>query len=136
MGRGLSDLQKAIIVMAYKNKEAGDVAYRTGPNEYNTRPVVSAHVKREQILQEYFGWRPGVRERCKGRAGVFNREDIGHDRYNTVMVSLSRSLHRLEARGLVHFTHSLRAGGWSGAELTQEGEAAAIAEVLGEGVAD
>jgi hypothetical protein len=122
VGRGLSDLQQDVIVMAYENKKAGAVAYRTGPNEYNTRPVVSAHVKREQILRQRFGWQPDTR---RGRPGVFSRTDIGAECYNVVMASLSRSLHRLEERGLVWFTHSMLAAGWSGVELTEEGEAEA-----------
>jgi hypothetical protein len=123
MGRGLSNLQQDIIVMAYMNKEAGVVAYHTGPNEYNTYPVISAHVKREQILRERFGWEPS------GRRGLltytFSKNEIGPKRYNRVMASLSRALHRLERRGFLFFTHRLLAGSWSGVELTEEGEAEA-----------
>jgi hypothetical protein len=121
VGRGLSELQQDMIVMAYKNKEAGRVAYRTGPREYNTYPVVSAHVKREQILHERFGWEPNGNRYLSN----FSKKDIGPKRYNCVMASLSRALHRLEGRGLVELTQSMRAGGWSGAELTEEGEAKA-----------
>ena len=119
MGRGLSELQQAIIVMAYKNKATGADAYHD-----DSGPVAAAHVKRESILREYFGWqsddaRPDYHYR------TFSRADIGRERYNATMVSLSRSLHRLEARGLVYLTHSVMAAGWSGAELTEEGEAEA-----------
>src|SRR5918995_7442769 len=108
MGRGLSDLQKDILLMAYENEQAGHEAYHD-----ETGPVITAHVKREQILRERFGWQPD------GRFGWFcrnfSRTDIGHDRYNATMASLSRSLHRLEARGPVYLTHSAMAAGWSGA---------------------
>jgi hypothetical protein len=120
MGRGLSELQQDIILMAYKNKEAGLVSYQTSDERY-TFSVVSAHVKREQILRERFGWEPADRFWMRR----FSRKDIGEERYNRVMASLSRSLHRLEQRGLVELTHSMRAGAWSGAELTEEGEAEA-----------
>jgi hypothetical protein len=119
VGRGLSELQQDIIVMAYENKVSGVVAYHDDQG-----PVVTAHVRREQILQERFGWEPdGARPDYHYR--IFSRTDIGHDRYNATMASLSRSLYRLEARGLVYLTHSAMAAGWSGAELTEEGEAAA-----------
>jgi hypothetical protein len=122
MGRGLSDLQQDIIVMAYENKEAGVVSYRVVGDNYRYKSEVVAEVKREQILTERFGWEPSTK---RGRPGVFSRTDIGPERYNRVMASLSRSLHRLEERGLVWFTHSVLAAGWSGVELTEEGEAEA-----------
>ncbi len=128
MGRGLSDLQKAVIVMAHENEVAATVAYHDAEG-----PVITAHVTREQILREYFGWQPDA-ARPSYHYRVFSRADIGHDKYNAVMVSLSRSLHRLEARGLVYLTHSLMAAGWNGAELTDEGRTEAL-RILGRRVA-
>jgi len=107
MGRGLSELQQSIIVMAYENR---DPSINLG----------GRHVYRESILRECFGWEP--RERGWS---PFSRKDIGAERYNRGMASLSRALRRLEERGLVEFTHSMLASGWSGVLLTEEGEAEA-----------
>jgi len=105
--------------MAHKNKAAGLVAFHD-----ERGPVVAAHVKREQILREYFGW---MLTEAGGRpwSANFSKNDIGAKRYGSVMASLSRALRRLEGRGLIVRTHSMRAGGWSGVELTEEGEAEA-----------
>lgn len=122
MGRGLSDLQKAVLLMAHENSFTGDDAYSNWDGEGKYPP----HVKRARILEEYFGWQPDTATGRPPRTGAFNRQDVGHKRYNAVMASLSRSLHRLETRGLIYLTHSARAGGWSGAELTEEGRAEAL----------
>ncbi len=118
MGRGLSELQQDIIVIAYENKEAGLVSYETREG-----PVMSAHVKREQILRERFGWQPA--DRFGFLLKTFSKKEIGAEHYNRVMASLSRSLHRLEQRGMAWRTYSYRADAWSGVELTEEGEAEA-----------
>jgi hypothetical protein len=118
VGRGLSNLQKAILVMAHENRLTGTDAYSNWDGEGAYPP----HVKRERILQEHFGWQPNTVSRPGRSSGIFSRREVGHERYNVVMASLSRSLRRLEARGLIEFTHSFRAGGWSGVELTEEGE--------------
>ncbi len=118
MGRGLSGLQQDIIIMAHKNKEAGAASYNDRHG-----PVITAHVKREQILRERFGWIPTEDRRLL--TGNFSKKAVGAKRYGSVMASLSRALRRLERRGLVEFTHSMLAGGWGGAELTEEGEAEA-----------
>src|SRR5918995_3160881 len=101
MGRGLSDLQKDILLMAYENEQAGHEAYHD-----ETGPVITAHVKREQILRERFGWQPD------GRFGWFcrnfSRTDIGHDRYNATMASLSLVAPPRGARTRV--PHALRYG--------------------------
>ncbi len=78
MGRGLSELQRFILKEADR---AGDVA----PPD---------------ILERYFGWKSTRRPRRPG-GNRFSPREMGTDRYHKTMVTLSRSIRRLECRGLV-----------------------------------
>jgi hypothetical protein len=78
MGRGLSDLQRWILREA---RERG-------------------HLHARDICTDYFGWKP-PRYYGGSYAKTFRPEDIGRDEYNRVMATISRSLSRLEARGLI-----------------------------------
>ena len=78
MGRGLSKLQQFILKKASRE---GDI----GPPD---------------ILEGFFGWK---KTRLPLRPGGhrFSPPEIGTDRYHKTMVTLSRSIRRLEGRGLV-----------------------------------
>jgi hypothetical protein len=82
MGRGLSGLQRYIL--------------RETARRERLHPA--------DILAGFFGWptlgplRPEG-ERCRGLN--FDREEVGPERYNASMASLSRAIRRLEDRGLI-----------------------------------
>ena len=82
MGRGLSDIQKAILSFAARNHGQ---AYQG------------------EILQELYGWdrdtsRPEARFLFK--AHHFSRVEVGESEYNVARASVSRAIRRLEERGL------------------------------------
>jgi hypothetical protein len=81
MGRGLSDLQRFILAEAGKRE-------RVHPCE---------------VLAGFFGWEPNQPLRAGERPkGVnFFRGRVGRAAYRSAMASLSRSIRRLEGRGLV-----------------------------------
>lgn len=78
MGRGLSNLQRFIME---KVAQEGDIA----PPD---------------ILQGFFGWKTARSPRQPG-GNRFSPREMGMDRYHKTMVTLSRSIRRLEFRGLL-----------------------------------
>jgi ribosomal protein S19E (S16A) len=91
MGRGLSDLQKAIL----------------------RHVATQVTVCRAMLLSEHFGW-----QRTKGRAvrdfgKNFRPAAIGEAKYRKDSASLSRALRRLVVRGLLENTY--------GRQLTEKG---------------
>jgi hypothetical protein len=112
MGRGLSELQKAILVMAYKNHIYGTPRWIVDESPYG------ADLFAPQVLSEFYGW-PSVCTRIRKRGPNFDRQRIGEARYNSNRAAVSRAFKRLEARGL-----SIRHRGlyWSGITLTEEGK--------------
>lgn len=78
MGRGLSELQQFILKKAGRD---GDIA----PPD---------------ILEDFFGWKK-TRIPCRPGGHRFSPPEIGTERYHKTMVTLSRSIRRLECRGLV-----------------------------------
>ena len=100
MIRGLSELQKNILQLAYRNQ--GNILAR-------------------DVLSEVYGF-PTVTNIRDKRAGalVFSRKVIGKKRYQSASVSVAKAFNRLAARGLAHRKYNY------GITLTKEGEDMAI----------
>ncbi len=115
MGKGLSPLQKTILQLAYENQG---------------RQTPQTDVTYSEILVKYFGWE--LVDNSPSWASMpwyqqsFSKNDIGQAEYGRAMASVSRAVKRLQERGLIEKTHSLRAGGWSGANLTEVGKTQAL----------
>jgi hypothetical protein len=105
MARGLSDLQKRILNLAYERRMCGE---KIGPCDVCTT----------QVLLEIYDW-PLVENCFSIAAHNFDRNEVGKQEYDQAMVTVSRALKRLEARGLVSRFKSHRA--WSGISLTPAG---------------
>jgi hypothetical protein len=119
MGRGLSSLQRYIVAKA-------------------------ATVERLyyfEILQDYYGWRNHGRpeRRYNPITQKFTHEqyyppgtqkfwpdEIGREQYHKILVTLSRTIARLQQRGLVTWLSGGRSH-WSGVEITPEGRRVAAA---------
>ena len=122
MGRGLSELQRAILALAYRNRLDRLEHAKTGDEVY-TRGVYSIDLYYAEVLREHFGWevrgyswRPERESRpCWGQS--FSMREIGERRYRSAQASLSRAVLRLEARGLVERRHHYLAG----LDLTERG---------------
>ena len=81
MGRGLSPLQREILLLADKNERFGE----------------SFYVSIRQVLISVYGFP------YKGQGKVvFNRKIIGLNRYKAATVAVSKSMDRLSERGLVN----------------------------------
>jgi hypothetical protein len=120
MGRGLSPLQKKILLMAYQNrtikerKQGVDLRY-------------------PDVLREWWGWEPVLwprwekGERCDAISRHFSKRQIGEREYRSAEASLSRAVGRLAERGLVY---RARLFGHGVVDLTEEGTevAARLAE--------
>jgi len=117
MARGLSELQKAILRLAYRNRQVRDER--------------SVDLFYPEVLHEHFGWpiarthswRPEKGERPCGYDRYFSMREIGEAKYRKTQVSLSRAVSRLERRGLVESGWGF---GWTGRghailDLTDEG---------------
>jgi len=101
MARGLSDLQKSILIQAYKKLEQ--------IGEYEDDKITGM-LQAPEVLVEYYGWEPkkGV---LRLRWQNFSKEKIGSERYNSANAAVSKSFQRLEARGLAScFANSTRTG--------------------------
>jgi hypothetical protein len=105
MGRGLSDLQRYILTEAGKRPPI-DTAHQVPETQLNFN----------EILEGFFGWR--------AKRGIlnfyhFSKLEIGEKKYRSVMAALSRSLARLEQRGLVeiHRGHAK----WTRITITDQG---------------
>ena len=95
MGRGLSELQKNILQLAYTKQ--GSILAR-------------------DILAEVYGF-PTVNNIKSKEVGalVFSRKAIGEKRYQSASVSVAKAFNRLAARGLAHREYN------KGITLTKEG---------------
>jgi hypothetical protein len=114
MGRGLSQLQKKILLMAYEN--------RTQKARHQ-----GVDLRYPDVLREWWGWEPvGWRwekgERCDASSRHFSKQQIGERQYRSAEASLSRAVRRLEERGLVYRSRIL---GHGVIDLTEEGMQAA-----------
>lgn len=140
MGRGLSPLQKTVLLLALKNYEEEG---RWRPHALGEPP---ADVLQSEILEWWFQWEPDLRwmgpygrdpgfwwrpriRQCPGDGETVGRRNWTGQKfskaqrgsaYNSARASLSRALTRLERRGLMTWV----SGAWSlwaGADLTDEG---------------
>jgi hypothetical protein len=128
MGRGLSKLQKKILLLAYENRERGQAEGKVA----NGERVSGADLYSPEILHEHWGWkprigacwRPGMR-RPDPWERPFSKAEVGERRYRSAVASWSRAAKRLERRG-----RAVRVRGfWPGAlDLTERG--AKIAESI------
>ena len=91
MGRGLSELQKNILQMAY-TKQANILAKNVSVDVYGFPTVTDIRSKM-----------------------VFSRKAIGKKRYQSASVSVAKAFNRLAARGLAHREYN------EGITLTKEG---------------
>lgn len=121
MGRGLSDLQSAILRQALDNRESDE------------RPNCLADVFAFELLKGYFGFPyPAWLQRFPpDEAHEFTRRSPWRHffrktgvaaRHNSACAAISRALARLEQRGLVIRRYG---DGWAGANLTDAGIEAA-----------
>jgi len=91
MGRGLSELQKNILQMAYTKQD---------------------NILARDVLAEVYGF-PTVTDISSKM--VFSRKAIGKKRYQSASVSVAKAFNRLAARGLAHREYN------KGITLTKEG---------------
>jgi hypothetical protein len=108
MARGLSELQKKILKIAYRNRG---------------RISKGGDVKNCEILIEVYNF-PAHSPRPSYTAGtpqIFNRQEIGMKRYRSASVSVVKAFNRLAERRLAHRKHN------HGIILTEKG--AKIAKV-------
>lgn len=114
MGRGLSELQKTILVASLECRG-------------NTpRKQVDAYYR--ELISACFGWEQTGYTLVNGDdifvfTKQFKKRD--HPNYNAVKVSLTRAVKRLETRGLLIRYHGVD-GNWAGVKLTQSGEEIAL----------
>jgi hypothetical protein len=136
MGRGLSELQKTILVMAHQKRIDG----RTGGAGRG------AELYYAEILAAVHGWTPAhgslhYQREMTSRFGTisvgdyhygthFSKWHIGKQ-YNAAMASLSRAVLRLNKRGLIT---AWRGRSWAGVCLTDAG--AEIAQQLSANTAE
>lgn len=78
--------------MAYKHRRRG--------------PKQGVDLRYPDVLREHWGWEPvrrgwGAGERCVPYARHFSKAQIGEREYRSAQASLSRTVRRLEERGLV-----------------------------------
>ena len=81
MGKGLSELQKSILKMAYRDR---------------------GNVENKDVLIEFYKFpehAPGP-SHVSGTPQIFNRREIGINRYRSASVSVVKAFNRLVKRGL------------------------------------
>ncbi len=148
MGRGLSKLQKTILVTAYENRESeGRGTERAVQDAKMRHAFLVAHYPElasgfgepdgpggadcyyAEILVKHFGWEPKSARYNEAHRDLtgrkhpgsyqFSKVEIGDKQYNTVLAALSRAVARLAARGLVSPIKGWYR--WSGVDLTPTG---------------
>ena len=87
MGKGLSELQKFILIMAYRNQDRG---------------YESVYVKNRDVLIEVykFPFHSPSANTSSGTPQIFKRQEIGISRYRSASVSVVKAFNRLVNRGL------------------------------------
>lgn len=113
MGRGLSPLQKHVLIMAQANRQQPDrfefdlFAYEVLWELYNFKAHTHVKALRDQDGNRHIGgWK-------------FSKNAIGHQRYNAAHAAVSKAFYRLQERGFV--VCYVGYVGWSGLKLTDEG---------------
>ncbi len=108
MGRGLSDLQRTMLRLAYKN--------------YLADPYSKADVFYPEVLVAHYGWHDNyINVRRYHSRQIFSKAKIGARHYNAATVAVYRAALRLEQRGLVVCVRGAYAK-WAGVKLTDEGK--------------
>ena len=87
MGKGLSRLQRYILKIAYRNRGG---FYKFG------------YVRNYEILIGYYNFPPHAPKpsHMSGTPQIFNRHEIGTNRYRSASVSVVKAFNRLVNRGL------------------------------------
>lgn len=125
MGRGLSELQRYILSEAGKRRRVYCPDILEG--FFGWKPICPMDRHRGGDVVRGFGGLPDT-VRPADDDGVlsspgrqyFSLAKIGERTYRTVMASLSRSIRRLEERGLVTVLKGAYAG-WTAVEITERG---------------
>ena len=108
MGRGLSELQKTILNMAYRKRARG----------YDLGNVTN----REVLIEVYnFPFHSPSADTTSGTPQIFFRKEIGINRYYSASVAVVKAFNRLVKRGLAQRKHNF------GILLTEAGVKAARA---------
>jgi hypothetical protein len=116
MARGLSDLQKWILIQAYKRRLEAQAEGTYLSRGYGC-DLLAAHV-----LDGYYGWKKSSVYKYIAYGGHnFDRETIGRSEYNNTRSTLSNTFRRLVYRGLVTLSYGNEYVSWSGINLTEEG---------------
>ncbi len=119
MGRGLSELQKTMLRLAFRNRVS----------ENRTAESRGSDLYYYEVLAAYWGW--DLPEHVQGRdhrhpgEHKFSKAAIGTKAYGTAHAALSRAVIRLQQRGLVDAI-SGKYSHWSGLNLTTDGITAAL----------
>ena len=109
MGRGLSQLQKSILIIARRNrgrrwKPGGRWRYRDGD------------VVNREVLIKVYGFRPLYNpQKKRNGCTIFDRRAIGINRYRSASVAVVKAFNRLTKRGLARREYN------HGIILTDEG---------------
>jgi hypothetical protein len=118
VGRGLSELQRYILAEAGKRQTLGQL--RKVPDNRFRDSRFDLYVG--EILHGYFGWKPHYPIRLKSDERDigyhFSRREIGEATYRKTMTTLSRSIRRLEERGLVEY---VKGYSWTAVVITPTG---------------
>lgn len=139
MGRGLSDLQQKILVVAWRERKRRNTARAKRESTKRWEEVRAAcatvgirtataepdrvDAYNAQLLAGCFGFGTGQPKDYSRPGNHFSISEVGAARYRSAMSSLSRATWRLQQRGLVQgFTGVYR---WSGIALTDAGATAA-----------
>jgi len=135
MGRGLSELQKTILSMAYENykKYTSEAWIKKEIEEYKRLRIMSAYggvllpkeytpfhfdLYHYEILAHLIGLDPN--KMCEYDVKRFKPESIGYKKYKSLNASVYRAISRLWKRGLIvwyPFNHHST----SGIKLTEKG---------------
>ena len=107
MGRGLSQKQQNVLVLALEKR-------RDDPDR-------NVDLYCAEMLHHLWGFPYKFGRREFGHGQNFDQDQIGRRPYRSARASLSRSLRRLEDRGLVERYDGVSAK-WVGIELTSAGE--------------
>ena len=91
MSKNLSELQKEILKIAYRNKDSG----------------IEGVTNREVLIEVYkfHAHSPGPTN-TSGSPQIFNRKEIGLSRYKSASVSVVKAFNRLADRGLALRKHN------------------------------
>jgi hypothetical protein len=116
MARGLSDLQKWILVQAYNRRLEAEAEGTYMSRRYGCDLLAA------NVLDEYYGWKKSGVYNYIARGGRnFDRETIGRSKYNSTRSILSLTFKGLQKRGLVILTYRKEHVSWSGINLTEKG---------------